>query len=118
MAIVSTHTLDAVSGVHAGGVPITLVKLASDGTRMIVFRKQTDPGGRLLEEIDASVVDTAAEYELVFETGPYFATQLPGSRGRQIVREVVLRFRMPDATAKYHLPVILSPNGYSVWWSS
>lgn len=118
MAIVSTHTLDAVFGLHAGGVPITLAKLANDGSRTIVFRKQTDPGGRLQEEIDASVVDTAAEYELVFETNAYFATQLPGSEGRQIVREVVLRFRMPDPTAKYHLPVILSPNGYSVWWSS
>lgn len=118
MAIVSTHTLDAVNGTHAGGILITLLKLTKDGSRTTVFRKMTDPGGRLLEEIDAAAIDTAAQYELIFETGPYFAAQLPDRNERQIVGEVVLRFAMPDARAKYHLPVILSPNGYSVWWSS
>jgi 5-hydroxyisourate hydrolase len=118
MAIVSTHTLDAVHGTHAGGIAITLVKLAKDGSRGIVFRKETDPGGRLLEEIDAVAIDTQAQYELVFETGPYFAAHLPDREHRQIVSEVVVRFAMPDAKARYHLPVILAPNGYSVWWSS
>lgn len=118
MAIVSTHTLDAVHGTHAGGIAITLVKLAKDGNRTTVFRKETDPGGRLLEEIDSAAIDTEAQYELVFETGPYFKAQLPVRDAHQIVSEVVLRFAMPDAKAKYHLPVILAPNGYSVWWSS
>lgn len=118
MAIVSTHTLDAVHGTHAGGIPVTLVRLAKDGSRTILFRKATDPGGRLLEEIAATAIDTSAQYELVFDSGPYFAVQLPARTERQIVSEVVLRFAMPDAAAKYHLPVILAPNGYSVWWSS
>jgi 5-hydroxyisourate hydrolase len=118
MAIVSTHTLDAVNGTHAGGIRITLLKLTKDGSRTTVFQTMTDSGGRLLEEIDAAAIDTAAQYELIFETGPYFAAQLPDRHERQIVGEVILRFSMPDAKAKYHLPVILSPNGYSVWWSS
>ena len=118
MAIVSTHTLDAVQGAHAGGIAVTLVKLAKDGSRTTLFRKETDPGGRLLEEIDAVAIDTEAQYELVFETGAYFTTRLPSRDAHQIVNEVVLRFAMPDAKAKYHLPVILAPNGYSVWWSS
>jgi 5-hydroxyisourate hydrolase len=32
--------------------------------------------------------------------------------------EIVLRFAMPDPASRYHMPVILSPHGYSVWWSS
>jgi 5-hydroxyisourate hydrolase len=35
-----------------------------------------------------------------------------------IMREIVLRFEMPDPSAQYHMPVILSPNSYSAWWSS
>jgi 5-hydroxyisourate hydrolase len=118
MAVISTHTLDAVQGTHAGGIKVTLARLEDSGRRTVIFCKQTDPGGRLLEEIASEAVDVSAQYELVFETGPYFAAQLPDRDARQIVSEIVLRFTMPDATAKYHLPVILSPNGYSVWWSS
>ena len=118
MATVSTHTLDAVQGTHAGGITITLAKLADNGVRTIIFQKQTDPGGRLQEEVASADMDIVAQYELVFETGAYFSKQLPARDGRQIVSDVVLRFRMPDPTARYHLPVILAPNGYSVWWSN
>ena len=37
--------------------------------------------------------------------------------GVQIMAEVVVRFSMADITARYHIPVILSPNSYSIWWS-
>ena len=36
---------------------------------------------------------------------------------KNIVSEVTVKFKMEDPVKKYHLPLIISPNGYSIWWS-
>lgn len=118
MAIVSSHTLDAVEGLHAGGVTVTLRRLARDGTATVVFCTQTDPGGRLSEAVDITPEHADAEYEMAFATGAYFDARPAPSPGRRIVRDVILRFSMPDPEGRYHLPVILAPNGMSAWWSN
>ena len=118
MATLSTHTLNSVDGTHAGHVGVSLVRIGPDGARVAVFSKSTDAGGRLSERIDAAQIDSAADYELVFQTSAYFATRglmLPGLR---IQKEVVIRFCMPDPHAAYHMPLVMAPNGYSVWLSS
>ena len=113
MATLSSHTLNGTDGTHAGGIDVTLT--GPDG---VVFQAQTDPGGRLSQDIAPDVIDIDATYELVFHTGPYWAAQDIPRTGPQIMDQVVLRFRMPDPDARYHMPVILSPNGYSCWWSA
>ena len=35
----------------------------------------------------------------------------------EIVSEIVVRFNMENPNKKYHIPIIISPNGYSIWWS-
>jgi 5-hydroxyisourate hydrolase len=59
-----------------------------------------------------------ADYEMVVQTGQYFTTQALPQPARQIVKEVVVRFSMPDANASYHVPLMIAPNSHSVWWSS
>jgi 5-hydroxyisourate hydrolase len=53
----------------------------------------------------------------VFATGAYWQARDIARSGAQIMDEVVVRFVMTDAAARYHIPVILSPNSYSIWWS-
>ena len=118
MATLSTHTLNSVDGTHAGNVRVSLLRIATDGTRVVVFATSTDAGGRLSERIDAAQVDVAADYELVFQTGAYFATRGLALPGLRIQKEVVVRFCMPDPQAAYHMPLVMAPNGYSVWLSS
>ena len=118
MATLSTHTLNSVDGTHAADVGITLTRIGADGKRVPVFAASTDAGGRLSQCIDAAQIDSAADYELIFQTGAYFAKQglpLPGLR---IMKEVVLRFCMPDPDAAYHMPLMMAPNSYSAWWSN
>ena len=118
MATLSTHTLNSVDGTHAGHIGVSLLRVGPDGARVVVFARHTDAGGRLSERLDPAQIDTGADYELVFQTGAYFATRglpLPGLR---IQKEVVVRFCMPDAEAAYHMPLVMAPNGYSVWLSS
>ena len=118
MAIVTTHTLNSVDGTHAAGIGVTLLSMGPDGQRSIVFERVTDAGGRLSQTVDVASGRAGCDYELVFRTGAYFDKQALPAPAKQILKDVVIRFSMPDPTASYHIPLMLAPNSYSVWWSS
>jgi 5-hydroxyisourate hydrolase len=111
MAKLTSHTLNGSDGTHAGGIAVTLRDLDSG---KVLLTAEMDAGGRLAADIPAGTIDPTATYELVFETAPYWA-----ARGvTATVREIVLRFAMPDPDGAYHMPVILNPNSYSMWMSA
>ena len=119
MAIVTTHTLNSVDGTHAAGIGVTLLSIGPEGQRNIVFEKQTDAGGRLSQTVDVDRRGRCnCEYELVFRTGAYFDKQSLPPPAKQILKDIVIRFSMPDPAASYHIPLMIAPNSYSVWWSS
>ena len=118
MATLTTHTLNSVDGTHAGQVGVSLFRVTPDGIRLTVFEAATDAGGRLTQRIAREEVNSTADYELVFQTGAYFATRGLPLTGLRIQKEVVIRFCMPDPEAAYHMPLVMAPNGYSVWLSS
>ena len=47
----------------------------------------------------------------------YFKTHSTEFFRDRIVSEIVVRFNMENPNKKYHIPIIISPNGYSIWWS-
>ena len=117
MPVVSSHLLCTVDGTHASGVPVKLTKIDSAGARVTVFESRTDDGGRLLEEVEANSALEGSLFEISFGLAEYFA---PGGSGidrpSAIVREAVLRFSMSESVTRYHFPLMVAPNGYSVWW--
>jgi 5-hydroxyisourate hydrolase len=114
MAVVSSHTLNGSDGTHAVGIAVSLRNLI---TGEMLFDNAMDDGGRLVQDIAENRIDPAAKYELVFATGAYWQAKNLPRPGAQIMEEVVVRFTMADITARYHIPVILSPNSFSIWWS-
>ena len=92
-----------------------MIQIAADGERLVVFEEQSDQGGRFQQDV---AVVTDAGYEMVIASGAYFFGRDIPVTGTQILREIVIRFSMPDPDARYHIPVIMSPNSYSCWWSS
>lgn len=118
MAILSSHTLNSVDGTHAGGIQVSITKIKADGGRQLLINSVTDEGGRLQEIIPLSKIDTQATFEMVLQTGEFFAYQDLPQVGMQILNEIVVRFEMPDAEGLYHIPLMIAPNSYSVWWSS
>ena len=118
MAILSSHTLNSVDGTHAGGIRVSISQIGVNSERTVLIGSATDAGGRFKETIALSEADTQCSFEMVLQTGEYFLEQdLPRS-GMQILKEVVVRFEMPEVDGHYHIPLMLSPNSYSVWWSS
>ena len=71
---------------------------------------ETDDGGRILKDFKLSNDDCGCDYEMVCKTADYFSK-------KKIISEIVIKFRMEDPEKKYHIPIIISPNGYSIWWS-
>lgn len=117
MALITSHTLNSVDGTHASNIKVDLIRIHQSGEREILLTTSTDNAGRFSEDISLSAEASTDRYELVFQTGKYFESQnLPSDL--RITEEVVLRFSIPDPDGKYHMPLMLSPNSYSVWWSS
>ena len=112
MAGISTHVLDTSVGRPARGVPVVLEVREGDGWTQ-VGSGSTDGDGRLADLLAAEGV-RAATYQLRFDTASYF-----GSRGIEgFYPEVAIRFEVTDAGAHHHVPLLLSPFGYSTYRGS
>ena len=110
MATLSSHLLNSIDGTHASGVKVTINQINSSGVKKIFFETETDEGGRILKEFNLTEEDCLCDYEMLCKTGNYFSEE-------RIVSEIIVKFKMSDPNKKYHLPIIISPNGYSIWWS-
>ena len=110
MGTFSSHLLNSTDGTHAGGVKVIIYKINTNGDKKKYFESETDDGGRILKEFNLTEEDCLCDYEMLCKTGNYFSEE-------RIVSEIIVKFKMPDPNKKYHLPIIIAPNGYSIWWS-
>lgn len=105
-ASLSTHVLDTTSGRPAAGLRVTLE--TSDGS--VLAEALTDADGRV-GDLAGELV--AEDHVLRFDTGAWFA-----ARGETaFYPEVVVTFTVAD-DGHYHVPLLLSPFGYSTYRGS
>lgn len=112
MSQITTHILDTSRGQPAMGVTVSLEQKTRDGWKALA-RGLTDADGRIKNLLPEGEILTAGEYQLFFETDPYFASQniVP------FFPAVVIQFYIRD-TAHYHIPLLLSPFGYTTYRGS
>lgn len=117
MGKLTTHVLDTAHGRPGAGIQVELFQIDGDARHMLKCISTNDDG-----RCDAPLLEgaafTAGEYELVFHAGDYFGRagiDLPTPR---FVDRVVLRFGIADATAHYHVPLLVSPWAYSTYRGS
>lgn len=109
----TTHVLDTARGTPAAGVAVTLYRL-EDGGRHELARMHTNADGRTDAPILPADAFRTGDYELVFHAGDYLrALGAPDT----FLDVVPLRFRMLEP-AHYHVPLLLSPFGYSTYRGS
>ena len=105
----STHVLDTAAGRPAVGVPVLVQRLASDGWRE-VGRAETDIDGRASDLVPLSEF-VAGRYRLLFDTATVHGPDawLPS---------VTVEFMVDDPGAWLHVPLLLSPFGYTTYRGS
>ncbi|MEM7112737.1 MAG: hydroxyisourate hydrolase [Chloroflexota bacterium] len=113
MATISSHVLDSVMGDHARGIRIQCFQV---GEETAVFDIIANEQGRINSDIQIPAPETT--YELIFHTAAYFAAQPEIPNPGQIMNEVVVRFTVPDSSSRIHIPLVLSPHSYTIWWSA
>ena len=110
--MITTHVLDTARGRPAVGVPIVLERATGDGWEH-VGRGATDADGRLRDLIADGAPVADGRYRLTFDTGAYFR-----DRGEAaFYPEVVVVFTVV-ADEHHHVPLLLSPFGYSTYRGS
>ena len=112
----TTHVLDTANGTPAQGMRIELFRL--DGGRRLIAETLTNHDGRTDSHILPAGEFKTGVYELVFQAGAYLdATGTPPEAPR-FLDEVPIRFGISDPSAHYHVPLLLSPFGYSTYRGS
>jgi len=112
----TTHVLDTANGCPAAGIALRLSRLGTDAA--VLCTTLTNADGRCDAPLLAGGALRAGQYELVFHVGAYFAArgvQLPDP---PFLDEIVLRFGVSDPAAHYHVPLLVSPFGYSTYRGS
>eukprot|EP00117_Sycon_ciliatum_P007664 scpid96135/ scgid10678/ 5-hydroxyisourate hydrolase 2 len=116
MGRLTTHVLDTASGSPASGVEIKLYRINENDDRTLLLTATTNSDGRC----DGPLLDGAAfkagRYQLVFGAGQYFA------RGKTpsipFLDDVIVAFGVADAGTHYHVPLLISPYGYTTYRGS
>ena len=118
MARLSTHVLDTANGRPAGGMRVCLYACEGE-SRQLMKTAITNPDGRTDEPLLVGERLPVGIYELVFSVAEYFAAPGSATSGAPaFLGDVVVRFGIGDASANYHVPLLVSPYAYSTYRGS
>jgi 5-hydroxyisourate hydrolase len=114
MSGITTHVLDTSVGRPAAGVPVSLERSAAGEQWVIVGRAVTDGDGRVRTLLGDDAALAPGVYRLTFHTRDYF--QRAGISAFYPSVNVV--FEVVDGERHYHVPLLVSPFGYTTYRGS
>ena len=113
----TTHVLDTARGVPASGIKIHLFAVHGKDLNRIASAVTNDDG-----RTDSPILEPGqfevGDYELEFHVGDYLKHHSPDLKSPLFLDLVPIRFGINDASAHYHVPLLLSPFGYSTYRGS
>jgi 5-hydroxyisourate hydrolase len=117
MARLSTHVLDTSRGTPANGVKIELHRVKG-GERLHVATMITNADGRTDSPMLSGERLETGVYELTFHAGDYLRSSGAKLSDPAFLDAVVVRFGVAEFDGNYHVPLLLSPYGYSTYRGS
>jgi 5-hydroxyisourate hydrolase len=116
MGRLTTHVLDTAHGRPGDGIAIDLYRI--EGTRERLTSAVTNKDGRCDHPLLEGDSVKAGVYELAFRVGDYFAARGVAVPDPRFLDEVVIRFGIAAPNEHYHVPLLISPYGYSTYRGS
>lgn len=113
----TTHVLDTARGIPAEGIPVELYRFDGASSELIAETVTNDDGRTDAPILDKSAFETGI-YELIFKVGAYLRATGQAGEEPLFLEDVPIRFGMADPAAHYHVPLLLSPYGYSTYRGS
>ncbi|HUK63954.1 MAG TPA: hydroxyisourate hydrolase [Dongiaceae bacterium] len=113
MSLITTHVLDTARGRPAAGIAVRLERHGEAGWTTIAERV-TDADGRVPDLLPVGAPVEPGRYRLVFDTGRYLTT----GGAKAFYPEITVAFEIHEAREHHHVPLLLSPYGYSTYRGS
>jgi 5-hydroxyisourate hydrolase len=112
---ISTHVLDTSAGRPAEGVQVRLLRVdeAVSTIVTVISATTTNADGRVAALVPDGYADSEGTYRLLFEAGAYFA-----ARGQETFYTTIAIEFVAERAQHYHVPLLLSPFGYSTYRGS
>lgn len=110
MKRISTHVLDLVLGKPASGVAVRLEKQEPSGWRLLASGR-TDGDGRCNQLLPEGEDLSAGSYRLAFDAAVYYSAQKVDA----LYPVIEVTFRAREGEVQFHIPLLLSPNGYTTY---
>lgn len=113
----TTHVLDTATGSPAANMEITLYRVSENG-RQLIRTMRTNSDGRTDSPILPAGEFVPGLYELVFQAGAYLDSIGAAGSDPRFLDEIPIRFGISDPESHYHVPLLVSPFGYSTYRGS
>ena len=114
----TTHVLDTARGRPAAGVRIDLSVVESDGRARLLRTVTTNADGRCDAPLLAAGELKVGRYELVVHVAAYFRAAGVPLADPPFLEQVPVRFAIADGGGHYHVPLLVSPYGYTTYRGS
>ena len=114
MKRISTHILDTALGRPAKDVPVKLERQERSGNWRLLSSARTDHDGRCAQLLPEDEALSSGTYRLAFDTASHFAAQKTDA----LYPVVEITFQVRDGESHFHIPLLLSPNGYTTYRGS
>ena len=111
---ISTHVLDVSLGAPAANITITLERIEGQGVATLIGGGVTNADGRVASLASPSGELSGGSYRLCFDVHAYFSA----TKRTSFYRTICIDFQVADAPQHYHVPLLLSPFGYSTYRGS
>lgn len=112
--MISTHVLDITDGLPAAGLAVRLAREAEDGGWLLISSGLTGADGRLSDLMPHSSPIEPGVYRLTYDVGTYFLDRDVES----FYTEIPVVFSVRDGGHRHHIPLLLSPHGYTTYRGS
>ena len=114
MSRISTHVLDVSMGKPAKDVSVRLERREHSGDWLVLFSSRTGSDGRCAQLLPPNENLSAGVYRLNFDIASYFQAQEIAT----LYPLIEVAFQVLEGESEFHIPLLLSPNGYSTYRGS